>query len=224
MAEIGRRRGAASSSRRRGGRDLDSEIAIARADGDFRRIDELIVPLATSAASGDQAALDQLLALVLKHRLADGAIRKLLIDEDDVENAVQATLVSLNRAISSFEGRARFTTWLYRVAEREALQIIRKNKRVPTPDGEDMSGLAEEVRRMSSIIASHEALRAALDELDPKLRDPVVMRDVEGLDYAAIAERLDVPLNTIRTRIRRGRQLVAEAIMNTTGSADPQSG
>ncbi len=209
------------SSSRRGDRNLDHEIGRARADGDFARIDELIVPLAERAASGDSPALDRLLQLVLKHRLAEGAIRKLLIDEDDVNDAVQATLMSLNRAIASFEGRARFTTWLYRVAEREALQVIRRNKRVPSPDGEDMSGLAEEVRRMSSIIASHEALRDALDQLDPKLREPVILRDVEGLDYAAIAERLDVPLNTVRTRIRRGRQLVAEKIMGTTESGAP---
>ncbi len=209
------------SSTRRGDRNLDVEVGRARADGDFARIDELIVPLAERAAGGDRVALDRLLEMVLKHRLAEGAIRKLLIDEDDVNDAVQATLVSVNRAIAGFEGRARFTTWLYRVAEREALQVIRRNKRVPAPDGEDLSSLAEEVRRMSSIIASHEALRNALDRLDPKLREPVILRDVEGMDYAAIADRLDVPLNTIRTRIRRGRQLVAEMIMAAMETGDP---
>ena len=89
---------------RRGPRDLDDAVGRARADGDFARIDELVVPIAEAAASGDAAALDQLLGLILRHGLAEGAIRKLLIDEDDVHDAVQTTLVSVNRAISSFEG------------------------------------------------------------------------------------------------------------------------
>ncbi|MEZ5250191.1 MAG: RNA polymerase sigma factor [Ilumatobacteraceae bacterium] len=108
----------------------------------------------------------------------------MLIDEGDVEGALQNTLVAVTRGIGSFEGKSRFTTWLYRIAEREALQVLRKNKRVTTPDGADFSGLAEEVRRMSSIVASRAMITQALDELDPKFREPVMMCDVEGLDYA----------------------------------------
>ena len=56
------------------------------------------------------------------------------------------------------------------------------------------------------------AVARALDELDEKFRDPVMMCDVEGMDYAAIAAALDIPINTVRTRISRGRQYIADRI------------
>jgi len=136
----------------------------------------------------------------------------MLIDEGDVQDAMQNTLMAVSRGISSFERRSRFTTWLYRVAEREALQILRRNKRVTSPQGDDLSALTEQVRNMSSIVASRAMIQQALDELDQKFRDPVTMCDVEGMDYAAIAEALGIPLNTVRTRISRGRQYISDRI------------
>ena len=127
---------------------------------------------------------------------------------------VDAGLISTEQrmAIATFERRSRFTTWLYRVAEREALQVLRRNKRVTRPEGEDLSALTEQVRHMSSIVASRAMIRQALDELAPKFREPVMMCDVDGMDYAAIAEALGVPLNTVRTRISRGRQYIADRV------------
>jgi RNA polymerase sigma-70 factor (ECF subfamily) len=75
-----------------------------------------------------------------------------------------------------------------------------------------MSGLADEVRRMSSMVASQAMIRQILAEMDPKFREPVVLRDVEGLEYSTIAEQLGIPLNTVRTRISRGRQYVADRV------------
>jgi len=190
----------------------DVEIASARDAGDYARVDAALAPVVAEAAAGDQAALELLLRFISTHRLAQGAVRRLLVDERDVDDAVQSTLVAVSRGIGSFEGRSRFTTWLFKVAEREALQVLRRNKNVAQPADDDLSGLTAEVRRMSSVIASREMIRQAFDELDPKFRAPVLLCDVEGLEYAAIAERLGVPLNTVRTRIMRGRQYVADRI------------
>jgi len=190
----------------------DVEIASARDAGDYARVDAALAPVVAEAAAGDQAALELLLRFISTHRLAQGAVRRLLVDERDVDDAVQSTLVAVSRGIGSFEGRSRFTTWLFKVAEREALQVLRRNKNVAQPADDDLSGLTAEVRRMSSVIASREMIRQAFDELDPKFREPVLLCDVEGLEYAAIAERLGVPLNTVRTRIMRGRQYVADRI------------
>lgn len=191
---------------------VESAVAAARARNDFPAIDDALTAVVDAASSGDAAALDVLLRLIDRHRLAAGAVRKVLIDEGDVEDALQNTLMAVSRGIANFERRSRFTTWLYRIAEREALQVVRKNRRVTVPDGEDLNGLAEEVRRMSSIVASRAMIRQALEELDPKFREPVMMCDVEGLDYATIAELLGIPLNTVRTRISRGRQYIADRI------------
>ena len=192
---------------------IDEQIDSARVGNDFAAIDQILAPIVAAATEGDEDALSFLLRCIDRHRLTQPPIRQLLVDEGDVEDAAQTTLLAVSRAITSFEGRARFTTWLYRIAEREALQVIRKRKRVTEPEGEDFSGLAEQVRRLSSVVAGADAIRQALDSLDDKFREPVVRRDVEGLEYAAIAEQLDLPINTVKTRIRRGRQQVADIIL-----------
>lgn len=191
---------------------LDREVAAARARNDFLAIDDALTEVVDAAAGGDADALSFLLRMIDRHRLAAAPIRKMLIDEGDVEDALQNTLMSVTRGIGSFERQSRFTTWLYRIAEREALQVLRKNKRVTTPDGADLSQLTEQVRHMSSIVASRAMITQALEELDPKFREPVMMCDVEGLDYATIAERLGIPVNTVRTRISRGRQYIVDRI------------
>jgi RNA polymerase sigma-70 factor, ECF subfamily len=191
---------------------VDAEVAAARGRSDFPAIDQALVEVVGAAAAGDAAALDFLLRIIDKHRLALAPVRKMLIDEGDVDDAMQSTLMAVSRGITSFEGKSRFTTWLYRVAEREALQVLRRNRRVTQPDGADLSQLTEQVRHMSSVVASRAMIRQALEELDPKFREPVVMCDVDGLDYAAIATHLGIPLNTVRTRISRGRQYIADRI------------
>ena len=191
---------------------VDGEVATARARNDFPAIDAALADIVDAAAQGDRDALDFLLQIIDRHRLALAAVRKMLIDEGDVQDAMQSTLLAVTRGIGSFERRSRFTTWLYRVAEREALQTLRRNKRVTRPEGEDLSGLTEQVRHMSSMVASRAMIRQALDELDPKFREPVMLCDVDGLDYATIAATLDIPLNTVRTRISRGRQYIADRI------------
>jgi RNA polymerase sigma-70 factor (ECF subfamily) len=191
---------------------VDSDVAAAKSRGDYPAIDKAVADVVDAAAAGDQDELAFLLRLIDKHRLALAPVRKMLIDEGDVEDAMQNTLMAVARGITSFERRARFTTWLYRVAEREALQVLRKNKRVTRPDGEDLSQLTEQVRHMSSVVASRAMIRQALEELDPKFREPVIMCDVEGLEYSVIAEHLGIPLNTVRTRISRGRQYIADRV------------
>ena len=191
---------------------VDGEVAAARARNDFPAIDVALADVVDLAAGGDRDALDFLLQMIDRHRLAQAAVRKMLIDEGDVQYAMQNTLMAVARAINTLERRSRFTTWLYRVAEREALQVLRRNKRVTSPEGDDLSALTEQVRNMSSIVASRAMIQQALDELDQKFRDPVMMCDVEGMDYAAIAESLGIPLNTVRTRISRGRQYIADRI------------
>lgn len=194
-------------------KEIDEQIDAARAGNDFATIDEILAPVVGAATAGDEASLTFLLRCIDRHRLAQPPIRQILVDEGDVEDAAQTTLLAVSRAITSFEGRARFTTWLYRIAEREALQVIRKRKRVTDPEGQDLSGLGAQVRRISSVVAGADAIRQALDSLDDKFREPVIMCDVEGLEYSVIAEQLGLPLNTVKTRIRRGRQQVADIIM-----------
>lgn len=200
--------------------ELDTRLAAARARSDWADVDQLLAPLVASAAEGNAAALDTLLRLIHRHRLAHAAVRKLLIDEHDADDAVQTTLMAVARSIGTFERRSRFTTWLYRIAEREALQVLRRNQRAARP-ADGMEELTEEVARMSSMIVDRAMVAEIVADLDEKFRAPLLMCDVEGLEYAEIAERLDVPLNTVRTRIRRARHAVAAKVLAAQGLDAP---
>jgi RNA polymerase sigma-70 factor (ECF subfamily) len=192
---------------------VDKQLAEARGSNDFAAIEDLLAPIVDAAAANDKAAVDLLIRCIDRHQLARGPIRRLLIDEGDVDDAMQNTLLAVHRSISGFERRARFTTWLYRIAEREALQVLRRNKRVAVPDDSDLGNLAAEIRRMSSVVASQALIRQILEEMDPKFREPVILRDIDGLEYATIAEQLGIPINTVKTRISRGRQYVADRVL-----------
>ena len=200
--------------------ELDTRLAAARARSDWAEVDQLLAPLVASAAGGNAAALDTLLRLVHRHRLAHAAVRKLLIDEHDADDAVQTTLIAVARSITTFERRSRFTTWLYRIAEREALQVLRRNQRAARPD-DGLEALTEEVARMSSMIVDRAMVAEIVAGLDERFRAPLLMCDVEGLEYADIAERLDIPLNTVRSRIRRARHAVATKVMAAQGIEAP---
>jgi RNA polymerase sigma-70 factor (ECF subfamily) len=199
---------------------IDQQLAGARGSNDFGAIDAVLSPIVDAAATNDRAAVDFLIRCIDRHQLARGPIRRLLIDEGDVDDATQNTLVAVHRSISGFERRARFTTWLYRIAEREALQVLRRNKRVAVPDDSDLSNLAAEVRRMSSVVASQAMIRQILEEMDPRFREPVMLRDIDGLEYATIAEQLGIPINTVKTRISRGRQYVADRVLAQVRSGE----
>ena len=96
-------------------------VAEARARNDFAAIDAALAEVVDRAAAGDQRELAFLLEVIDQHRLALGAVRKMLIDEGDVHDALQHTLMAVHKSIGTFERRSRFTTWLYRIAEREPL-------------------------------------------------------------------------------------------------------
>ena len=188
------------------------ELAAARASNDFAEVDRLIRQVVESAASGDAQGLNDLCSIILTHRLAEGPIRQVLLSDDEVADATQATLIAVSRGIATFEGRARFTTWLFRVAHNEAMRVVQRNSRAHEK-ADELDGLADRVERMSSIVATRQDLLKALDDIEPRFRDPVVLRDIDGLDYQAVAEALEVPLNTAKTRIRRGREVLAARIM-----------
>ena len=80
---------------------LDAAVATARSRNDFPAIDDALADLVDAAAGGDRDALDFLLQLIDRHRLAAAAVRKMLIDEGDVEDAMQNTLMAVSRAIAT---------------------------------------------------------------------------------------------------------------------------
>lgn len=127
------------------------------------------------------------------------------------------------RNLPKFDGRSSFGTWAYRIATNAALDELRRRKRRPALSmvGDDserndrgahrepVDELAE--RRVESV-ADRLAIDSALDELPEEFRTAVVLRDVADLDYAEIADVLDIPIGTVKSRLARGRRMLADEL------------
>lgn len=165
--------------------------------------------LASRAAAGDTLALDQLLAEIQPrvHRICG----RMLLHPEDAEEATQDALLLVATKIGSFEGRSRFTTWLHAVASNSARGTYRSLKRRGAERLTDELPLRADPRTTSVIAGSRLDLLEALEVLGaerPELVDPLVLRDVQELDYHEIAELLGVPLGTVKSRIHAARTAV----------------
>jgi len=165
--------------------------------------------LAAAANAGDRAALEALLA---RHVDRVHAIcRRVTGHPEDALDATQEALIAVTRGLHRYDGRARFTTWLYRVATNAALDELRRRKR--RPDAVELS--EDRVVAQSGVesaVAARLDVDAALAALGPEFRAAVVLRDLCDLDYAEIADILDVPIGTVRSRIARGRAAIADRL------------
>ena len=172
--------------------------------------------LAVRAAAGDAAALDQLLRLIGPDVLR--RCGRFLPNRQDAEEAAQDALLQVARRISSFEGRSKFSTWLYVVVANSARQTYRDLKRRA---GDQPLTQAENERsdpRTTSVIAgSRVDLLEALERLEqsrPLLVAPLVYRDIGGLEYEEIAERLNIPLGTVKSRLNEARRQVRQWLID----------
>ncbi len=163
--------------------------------------------LARLAAVGDRAALDVLLGRHVDR--VHTICRRILGNPEDALDATQEALIAVSRSIARFDERSAFTTWLYRVATNAALDELRRRNRRPTP-----AETLTEPRSSSTGSDPERAgdrldIDAALARIPEDFRVAVVLRDLCDLDYAQIAEMLDVPPGTVRSRIAHGRAALA---------------
>lgn len=175
--------------------------------------------LVEAAQAGDAAALEALLRR--HHDRVHLLCRRLTGSDADALDATQEALIAVVRGLPRFDGRSRFTTWLHRVATNACLDELRRRRRRPRPglpdDADDDGHPHHEVADPRGEEGLHAvAERLVLDEalagLPVEFRAAVVLRDVCDLDYAEIAEVLDVPPGTVRSRIARGRRLLARQL------------
>ncbi len=161
-----------------------------------------------AARGGDRAALD---ALLRRHydRLY-GLCRRVTGNDADAQDACQEALMAIVRGLAGFDGRSTFATWAYRVATNACLDELRRRGRRPVPVDE----IAERATHdgADDRLADRMLIDAALAELPEDFRACVALRDLCDLDYAQIAEALDIPPGTVRSRIARGRAALADQL------------
>jgi RNA polymerase sigma factor (sigma-70 family) len=170
--------------------------------GDVQNIEEL----AGRAAAGDAAALDALLASIRPDVLR--RCSRILPFGGDAEDACQDALIAVARGIGGFAGRSRFTTWLYPVVANSAFATYRRMRRGAHDAGLDQAPELADPRRVSVLAGTRIDVIEALERLrimQPHVVEAVVLRDLMGLEYSEIAQRLQVPLGTVKSRINHGR-------------------
>ncbi|WP_405754055.1 RNA polymerase sigma factor [Streptomyces sp. NBC_01411] len=171
--------------------------------------------LAVRASSGDQAALDALLRDISPDVLRRCA--RFLLYREDAEEAAQDVLVQVARNIHRFEGRSKFSTWLYTVVANCSRQKYRELKRRSAETPLTTAEATHPDPRTTSVIAgSRVDLLEALERLEreaPQLVTPLIYRDICELDYAEIADRMNLPVGTVKSRLHRARQQVRPWLM-----------
>ncbi len=186
------------------------------------------VMLVQRTLAGDQRAFEML--VVRYQRRVERLIGRMVRDTDLVEDIAQETFIRAYRALAQFRGDAQFYTWLYRIAVNTAKKQLLELKRDPlvyqsqmkSVDEDETSGAERELNSgvadtetPEAVLASKEiaeAVNAAMEALPEELRNAITLREIEGLSYEEIAQALDCPIGTVRSRIFRAREAISGRI------------
>jgi len=174
--------------------------------------------LVESARGGSADAFGQ---LVSRHQdRVYNVCYRMCHNHADALDLTQATFLRAYDRLSDFEHRSAFLTWLYRIAVNLTVSHARRTRSRGAALDSGALRLVSSARQADDSPdarlqreETRAALDRALDALDPDFRAAVVLRDVEGLDYAEIAAALGVALGTVKSRICRARQMLREALL-----------
>ncbi len=186
-----------------------------------RDADQLLVD---RVKSGDQQAFN---LLVRKYeRKVVRLISRLVRDPSEVEDVAQEAFIKAYRALPQFRGDSAFYTWLYRIAVNTAKNYLVAQGRRPIPLSDTLSEDedGESFGREDVVTDNHtpdaellsrqiaETVNRAIEALPQDLRTAVTLREIEGLSYEEIAEAMNCPIGTVRSRIFRAREAIAEQL------------
>ena len=146
-------------------------------------------------------------------------------NEHDARDVCQEVWLTVWRELAKFRGDAKFSTWLYPIATRRALDHLRKRRRwydrfLPFATGDkEVESVPEPATTENAVTQSEgserrEQLRHALDSLPPKLRAVLALREVEGLSYEEIARAISIPTGTVMSRLHHARRLLAQKLQD----------
>jgi RNA polymerase sigma-70 factor (ECF subfamily) len=144
---------------------------------------------------------------------------RILGDRERALDATQDTFLTVFRKASQFEGRSAVGTWIYRIAVNSCYDQLRKTQRRPTeslPEHVDPTDPSAEEAIESAALRPE--IESALSQLPADFRNAVILSDLEGLPLPEVAEVLGVPVGTVKSRVFRGRRLLAQRLGNQTTS------
>jgi RNA polymerase sigma-70 factor, ECF subfamily len=155
--------------------------------------------------------------------------RAIVRDDSEAEDIMQQAYVNAYANLRQFAGKARFSTWLTRIAVNESLARSRRRGKYESYE-DDVSNaepfMAEQVRDNPERQAVSSELRAllesAIDQLPDGAREVFVLREVEGLSTADVADALDVSEDVVKTRLSRAKAALRRTVLQQTGAASPE--
>jgi RNA polymerase sigma-70 factor (ECF subfamily) len=189
---------------------------------------ELDQQLVERVQHGDKQAFGLLVAKYQRklHRL----LARLVRDPVEVEDLAQETFIKAYRALASFRGESAFYTWLYRIGLNTAKNhLVAQGRRVPAANGVDVVEAESfeggerlhdlntpERQLMTRQIAT--TVQEAMAALPDELREAITLRELEGLSYEDIAQAMECPIGTVRSRIFRAREAIAARLRPLLGT------
>jgi len=189
--------------------------------------------LVERAKRGDTRAFEML--VVKYRRRIERLIGRMVRDVDLVQDVAQESFIRAYRALPQFRGESAFYTWLYRIAVNTAKKTLLELKRDPLvtesaragrDDDDETSRLENELSDAASpdaVLASKEiaaTVNAAIEGLSDELRQAVTLREIEGLSYEEIADVMNCPIGTVRSRIFRAREAIALKLRPLLGTRE----
>lgn len=180
-----------------------------RADEDRELVD--------AVTGGDREAFGRLVRKY-QHRIV-GAGRALVSSQQDAEDLAQETFLRAYKGLRQFRGASTFRTWLFQILLNTA-RTFRTRRQARPEIAVDAGALESAIgpERLETSVVVRDQVTRALATLPPELREAVVLRDVEGLDYREIAGALGIPMGTVESRIFRGRERLRAALVPRTES------
>lgn len=176
--------------------------------------------------NGERQAFD-VLFVRYQHKV-QGLVSRFFRDPEEIEDVVQEAFIKAYRALPGFRGDSAFYTWLYRIAINTSKNFLEAKTRRPprkdidSGDAESMDG-ADQLRHSEnpeSVLRRDElksTIEEAIDELPADLRSAVTLREFDGLSYEQIAEVMECPVGTVRSRIFRAREMIDRRIQPLVG-------
>ncbi len=179
---------------------------------------------------GDKHAFE--LLVVKYQRKILRLLSRFIRDPAEIEDVAQEAFIKAYRALPQFRGESAFYTWLYRIAINTAKNHLVASGRRPsspsefeTEDGEtfDETDTLSDNNTPESVLASREiaqTVNIAIESLPEELRMAIVLREIEGMSYEDIAQAMDCPIGTVRSRIFRAREAIAAKLKPLLGTHD----
>lgn len=184
-----------------------------------REIDQQLV---VRAQSGDKRAFGLLVSKYQRKLVR--LLSRLIRDPAEVEDVAQDAFIKAYRALGNFRGDSAFYTWLYRIGINTAKNhLATQGRRVPTHtdfNNEEAEGFEEgdmlrDINTPEHMLFSKEigeTVNSAMESLPAELRTAITLREIEGMSYEDISKMMDCPIGTVRSRIFRAREAIAEKL------------